>query len=186
MSGRVDVTDEARGHRPLSSAAYRKDHPTPLAPEIAESNRSLTERLRTLAQRLAPAMLAMRLPNGWTVAIALAHIAFWDRQRMCLMQRWGAGDWCNGGYDGELFNDVLRPFLELIPGERAASVAIDAAEKADAVLLAASDDLIHAALARPDKPNLDRGAHRSHHLDQIEQALAEALSAGQRNDCRGR
>jgi hypothetical protein len=28
-----------------------------------------------------------------------------------------------------------------------------------------------AALARPDAPNLDRGSHRRHHLDRIEEAL---------------
>jgi hypothetical protein len=149
----------------------------PVTPVIAESNRSQAERLRALAQRLTPAMLAVRLTNGWTVAMALAHIAFWDRQRLCLMQRWGAGDWCNGGYDGDLFNEVLLPFLELLPADRVASLAVETAERVDAVLLGAPDELISAALARPDKPNLDRGSHRGYHLDQIERALAEAPQA---------
>src|SRR5262249_39426573 len=152
----------------------------PVTPVIAASNRSQTERLRALAQRLTPAMLAVRLPNGWTVAMALAHIAFWDRQRLCLRRRWGAGDWCHGGYDGELFNEVLLPFLELLPADQVATLAVDAAERVDAALLGASDDLISAALARPDKPNLDRGSHRGYHLDQIERALAEAQRAGSR------
>src|SRR5262249_56924059 len=78
---------------------------------IAESNRVQTERLRKLALRLTPAMLAMRLPNRWTVAVALAHIAFWDRQRLCLMRRWAAGNWCNGGYARRVFHQVLRPLL---------------------------------------------------------------------------
>jgi hypothetical protein len=149
----------------------------PVTPAIAESNRAQTERLRALAQRLTPAMLAVRLPNGWTVATALAHIAFWDRQRLCLLQRWGTGDWCNGGYDGELFNEVLLPFLGLLPPDRVASLAVETAERVDAVLLDAPDELIRTALARPDKPNLDRGSHRGYHLDQIEQALAEAQQA---------
>ena len=84
----------------------------PVSPAFAESNRVQTERLRQLVGRLDAGMLAVRLPNGWTVAVALAHVAFWDRQRLCLMRRWAAGDWCNGGYDGELFNEVLLPFLE--------------------------------------------------------------------------
>src|SRR5262245_64793159 len=145
----------------------------PVTPDIAESNRSQTERLRALAQRLTPAMLAVRLPNGWTVAMALAHIAFWDRQRLCLMQRWAAGDWCNGGYDGELFNEVLLPFLALLPADQVASLAIETDERVDAVLLGAPDELISVALARPDKPNLDRGSHRGYHLDQIERALPD-------------
>jgi hypothetical protein len=144
----------------------------PVTPAIAESNRTQTERLCALAQRLTPDMLAVRLPNGWTVAMALAHLAFWDRQRLCLLQRWAAGNWCNGGYDGELFNEVLQPFLELLPAEKVVPLAIEAAERVDALLLAATDELLAAALARPDKPILDRGLHRECHLDQIERALA--------------
>jgi hypothetical protein len=146
----------------------------PVSPAIAESNRTQTERLRRLVTRLDPAMLAVRLPRGWTVAVALAHIAFWDRQRLCLMRRWAAGVQCHGGYDGELFNEVLRPFLEMIPPERAAAEALTAAEEVDAFLLEVSDDVVTAALARPDAPNLDRGSHRQYHLERIEAALAAA------------
>ena len=98
--------------------------------------------------------------------------AFWDCQRACLMRRWAAGDWCNGGYDGELFNEVLLPFLELIPAERAAEIALRTAEEVDAFLLSVPDEVVDTALARPDRPNLDRGSHREGHLDQIEKALA--------------
>ena len=82
----------------------------PVSPAFAESNRRQAERLRRLVARLDASMLAVRLPNGWTVAVALAHIAFWDRQRLCLMRRWAAGNWCNGGYDGELFNGCCCRF----------------------------------------------------------------------------
>ena len=146
----------------------------PVSDEIAQSNRAQTERLRALARRLTPEMLAVRLPRGWTVAVALAHIAFWDRQRLCLMRRWAAGDPCHGGYDGEVFNEVLLPFLEMIPADRVAALAVETAEEVDAFLLAVSDEVVEAALARPDRPNLDRGMHREYHLDRIERALAEA------------
>jgi hypothetical protein len=146
----------------------------PVSAAIAESNRSQTERLRRLIQRLDASMLAVRLPNGWTVAGALAHVAFWDRQRLCLMRRWAAGDMCSGAYDGDLFNDTVQPLLEMIPAERAAAAAVQAAEEIDALLLEVSDEVIEAALARPDAPHLDRGSHRRHHLDLVGQALAEA------------
>lgn len=51
---------------------------------------------------------------------------------------------------------------------------MEAAEEVDALLLEVSDEVVEAALARPDAPNLDRGSHREHHLDRVEQALAEA------------
>jgi hypothetical protein len=146
----------------------------PVSAEIAQSNRTLTERLRALARRLTPEMLAVRLPRGWTVAVALAHIAFWDRQRLCLMRRWAAGDSCHGGYDGDVFNEVLLPFLEMIPADRVAALAVETAEEVDAFLLAVPDEVVEAALARPDRPNLDRGMHREYHLHRIERALAEA------------
>ena len=69
----------------------------PVSSAMAESNRNQTERLRRLVPRLNAAMLAVRLPRGWTVAVALAHLAFWDRQRLCLMRRWAAGVQCHGG-----------------------------------------------------------------------------------------
>ena len=144
----------------------------PVSPAFAESNRVQTERLRKLVGRLDAAKLATRLPNGWTVAVALAHIAFWDRQRLCLMRRWTAGNWSNGGYDGELFNETLLPFLQAIPPDRAAEIALKSAEEVDAYLLTVPDDVVAAALARPDRPNLDRGSHREGHLDEIEKALA--------------
>ena len=70
-----------------------------------------------------------------------------------------------------LFNETMRPLLELIPGELAAGAAVHAAEEVDAFLLEVADDVVAKALARPDAPNLDRGSHRGFHLDQIERAL---------------
>ena len=148
----------------------------PVSPAFAQSNRTQTDRLRRLVQRLDRAMLTVPLPNGWTVAGALAHIAFWDRLRFCLMRRWAAGDMCSAAYDTNLFNETTQTFLEIIPPERAAAAAVQAAEEVDALLLQVSDEVVEAALARPDAPNLDRGSHRKEHLDRIEKALAEAGS----------
>lgn len=145
----------------------------PVSAVFAESNRSQTERLRHLLSRLDDQKLATRLPSGWTVAVALAHIAFWDRQRLCLMRRWAAGTDCFGGYDGELFNEVLLPFLEMLPPRQVGPFALRIAEEIDQLLLELPDEVIQQALARPDAPNLDRGSHREGHLDQIEKALDE-------------
>lgn len=145
----------------------------PVSPEFAESNRRETARLEALVARLDARDLALPLPNGWTVAVALAHVAFWDRQRLCLMRAWAAGTECTGDYAGNVFNDAMQPLLELLPPERAAALAVQAAREVDALLLELPDEIVAAALARPDKPNLDRGSHRGHHLDQIEAVLAK-------------
>src|SRR5450432_105091 len=146
----------------------------PVSAAFAESNRVQTERLRNLVRRLTPSMLAVRLANGWKVAGALAHVGFWDRQRLFLMRRWAAGGEATGAYDGDVFNGALQPLLEMIPPERAAEAALREAEEVDALLLEVTDEVVEAALARPAAPNLDRGSHRAHHLDRVEQALAAA------------
>jgi hypothetical protein len=144
----------------------------PVTPEIAESNRSQTERLRRLVAGLDDAALRTRLPNGWTVADHLGHLAFWDRQRLCLIRRWAAGETQRtGAYEGDVFNDAMQPLLALIPPERAAAAAVQAAEELDALLLELPDETIQAAGDRPDGMPVDRGEHRRHHLDRIEAAL---------------
>jgi hypothetical protein len=153
----------------------------PVSMAFAESNRREAARLRALVARLDARALGVRLPNGWTVAGALAHVALWDRQRLALMRRWAAGDMCGGDpgeaarqYDGDLFNDAVQPLLELIPPTAAAAAAVTAAEEVDEFLQQVADEVVEMALTRPDAPNLDRGSHRRHHLDIIEQALAKA------------
>jgi hypothetical protein len=53
-----------------------------------------------------------------------------------------------------------------------AAAALRAAEVLDALLLQLPDAMIADTLARPEAPQLDRGAHRKHHLDQVENALS--------------
>jgi hypothetical protein len=148
----------------------------PVSSTLAEGNRSQTDRLRRIIQRLDATRYALRLPNGWTVAGALGHLAFWDRQRLCMLQRLAAGHQVSGAYDGEVFNAAVQPLLELIPPERVAAAAVQTAEEIDALLLKLPNELIEAALALPNPPNMDRGSHRGYHLDQIEAALAKAGS----------
>ena len=143
----------------------------PVSPEIAENNRIQRERLKKLVASLDEVDLRTRLPNGWTVAGELGHLAFWDRQRLCLLRRWAAGDFRSGAYDSDVFNDAVAPLLELIPPAKIAAAAVTAAEEVDGLLLELSDDVIADALSRPDAPHVNRGEHREHHLDRIEVAL---------------
>ena len=122
----------------------------PISHALAANNRSQTDRLRALVAPLDEAAFGTRLCKGWTVSGILAHIAFWYRQRLCMMRRWAEGDWCSGSYDGNLFNETMRPLLELIPGNLAAGAALHAAEEVDAFLLRVPDDVVERALARPD------------------------------------
>ena len=148
----------------------------PVSREVAESNRIERTRLERLVESVDDAALRTRLPNGWTVAGALGHLAFWDRQRLCLLRLWAAGDFRSGAYDSTVFNDAIQPLLELISPRDIAQAAVRAAKEIDELLLEVPDELIETALARPDAPHVDRGEHRRHHLDRIEAALG--LRAG--------
>ena len=154
----------------------------PVSPEIAESNRVQRARLTKLVRNLDEAELRTRLRNGWTVAGALGHLAFWDRQRLCLIRRWAAGDIRTGAYDSDVFNDAVQPLLEMIPPERIAAAAVKAADEIDALLLELPDEMIEAALARPDAPHVDRGEHRRHHLDRIDEALPGERGVASRSE----
>ena len=56
--------------------------------DYATENTHERQRLRTLVARLSDDDLTRPRPNGWTVAITLAHLAFWDWQRLALLRRW--------------------------------------------------------------------------------------------------
>lgn len=49
---------------------------------FVELNRASTGRIRALAARLADEELQQRVGEHWTVAIALAYLAFWDRRTL--------------------------------------------------------------------------------------------------------
>ena len=47
---------------------------------FVEQNRASTNRIRALVARLSDDEMQRRVGQHWTVAIALAHLAFWDRR----------------------------------------------------------------------------------------------------------
>ena len=52
---------------------------------FAELNRASTERIRAIVARLTDKQMQTRVGEHWTVAIALAHLAFWDRRVMYVL-----------------------------------------------------------------------------------------------------
>ena len=144
---------------------------------VAENTRS-RERLRRLVNELTDEELSLVIyKEGWTVAAALAHIAFWDQRRTVLMRKWQQNDKIDLGslemdiYD--IYNDTVLPFLLEIPPREAASLAVLADETLDRELEEAPPALIAALEASGYAYALDRSFHRRMHLDEIEALLAE-------------
>jgi hypothetical protein len=137
------------------------------------------ERLRNLVDKIADEELTLALnAEGWTVAVALAHVAFWDERRLVLVRKWKKeGITLSPSIDVDIINDALVPLLLAIPPRKAANLSVLTAEVLDRELEEASPDLIAAIEAMGDIHALDRSIHRNLHLDEIEALLkAKRLS----------
>lgn len=132
-------------------------------------------RLEALVARCSDADLARSMPDGWTVAGVLAHLAFWDQRILVLLDGWerGVTPREEHGADVAWINDSAKPLLLALPPRAAAEVALRIARAADARVAGLSDDLVAKNRATP-LLNFSRADHRAEHLDQIEEALSKA------------
>ena len=138
---------------------------------FVERNRASTNRIRALAARLTDEEMQHPVGEHWTVAIALAHLAFWDRRVMYVLdvtERDGAVF----EPDIDIFvNDLSLPLWAAIPPRAAALIAIESAEVLDRRL----EDFSPALLAEihiSHKRWVERALHRGEHLDEVDAALA--------------
>src|SRR5262245_2405982 len=135
-----------------------------------ERNRASTDRIRALAARLSDAELQHPVGEHWTVAIALAHLAFWDRRVDYVLDMTER--------DGTLFipeidifvNDLSLPLWAAIPPREAARIAIETAETLDRRLESFSPALLEEIHAYNERWVV-RALHRGEHLDEVDAAL---------------
>jgi hypothetical protein len=141
---------------------------------VADNDRERA-RLRALVGRLDESDLGRPLAGGWTVAGALAHLAFWDQRVVVLLDEWerrGAA-WTppqGDGRDVDWINDAAKPLCLALPPRAAAELALSVAEAADRRVAAVSEAILEAN-ARAPSLNWRRAEHRREHLDEIERAL---------------
>jgi uncharacterized damage-inducible protein DinB len=138
---------------------------------FVEPNRLARERLREVVARLSDDDLQRPLANGWTIATALAHLAFYDRRALVLVDRLPSNGFAPSPTDIDTINDATGFLLRLIPSRLAAEEAVAAAADLDPRLEDLSTDYLEQNL-RANRPlRLDRARHRHEHLDEIEAAL---------------
>jgi Mycothiol maleylpyruvate isomerase N-terminal domain len=58
-------------------------------PFVIENSRE-RERLKSLVNSLTDAQLGQPIDKNWTIAVALAHLAFWDQRSLSLMRKWAS------------------------------------------------------------------------------------------------
>jgi hypothetical protein len=139
---------------------------------FVELNRASTSRMRALVAGLSDGEMEHPVGQHWTVAIVLAHLAFWDRRVMSVLDR--------SERDGKLFipqidicvNDIALPLWAAIPPRQAARLALETAERLDARLESYSPELLDELYAY-NKRWVVRAMHRGEHLDEVDATLKE-------------
>ncbi len=139
-------------------------------------NDAQRRRLRALVDRVTDDDLRRPLAAGWTVAGALAHLAFWDQRAVVLLEAWKgkAAGAVPGDFDDEMIdwiNDAAKPLCLALAPREAARLAVAIADEADRAVAALPDDMVAAATNRRTGVYVLRAEHRQEHLDEIERAL---------------
>ena len=142
----------------------------PMDRSFIELNRASTARMRALAARLTDEEMQTRVGEHWTVGIVFAHLAWWDRRVMYVLDMTEK--------DGRLFipeidifvNDLSLPLWAAIPPRAAARIAIETAETLDKRLEDYSPELLE-EIYNYNKRWVIRALHRGEHLDEADTAL---------------
>jgi len=139
-------------------------------PFIVE-NRKERDRLRRLVDRISDQELSLPMWEGWTIAAALAHLAFWDQRALVLIKKWKISGVASPPIDDDVTNDSILPLCLAIPPGIAARLAITGAEAIDLELEKADEQLISDIWQLGERFRLYRSDHRKLHLDQIEELV---------------
>jgi hypothetical protein len=59
-------------------------------PFVVENTRE-RDRLRRLVDRITDEEVSLPMWEGWTIAAALVHLAFWDQRALVLIKKWVSG-----------------------------------------------------------------------------------------------
>jgi hypothetical protein len=137
---------------------------------FVELNRASCERMRTLASHLSDEEMQTRVGEHWTVGIVYAHIAWWDRRVMYVLDMTEK--------DGKLFipemdifvNDLSLPLWAAVPPREAVRIALENAEALDKRLEEYPQALLE-EIYKYNKRWVVRALHRGEHLDEAEAAL---------------
>jgi hypothetical protein len=135
-------------------------------------NATSRQALAALVDRLTTPDLLRDLGDGWTVAMALGHLAFWDGRQLGALQLFSERGEVLGEEDSDATNAGLEPLLGALDPAVAGSLAIEAADAVNAY--AATFDWEAAARTLGDPAAhlpLARWSHREEHIAQIEAAL---------------
>jgi len=139
--------------------------------QINSENTFQRKRLRDLTSSWSDAQLARTLPNGWTVAMALAHLAFWDERIATMLERLVKDGVLPASIDSDAVNLPLAFLTRAIPPRETIRLAVEAAEKVDRTVEELPPAVVDKLIVEGKDRFVRRSLHRGHHLEKIEQAL---------------
>ncbi len=134
-----------------------------------QSNARTTRRLRELVSRLDESAMSRSLGDGWTVAFALVHLAFWDVRQDVALQRYVRGD--EFAAEDVTTNATLEAIAPLFDPATAGAVAVRAAEQLDATLESLTGEQLESLRREGFAYAIERWRHREDHVAQIEEVL---------------
>ncbi|MGA9071936.1 MAG: maleylpyruvate isomerase N-terminal domain-containing protein [Terracidiphilus sp.] len=133
----------------------------------AEVNETEYKRLADLLASLSDDDLKRTLPNGWSVADVLAHLAFWDAYAVACFQEWGRSGFKSPAAQYDAINQAVDGISRLIPSAELRRWVLEIAQASNRAAADASPEVQAAIQAAGRDSFLRRSKHRSHHLDQI-------------------
>jgi len=136
-----------------------------------EKNRQERLRLIALLERLSDAQLEEKLPNGWRVADALAHLAFWDCYDLALQLQWQRDGFHTSAAEWNPINAAVESMSRTIPLSALRRWVRGSAEQSAHGVELLPQTLVDAIVAGGKENFLLRATHRAHHLKQIENLL---------------
>ena len=141
-----------------------------LDPTYKDLNRTSTERIKKLAASLTNEEMQTRVGEHWTVSIALAHLAFWDRRVMYVLDMTAKEGKLSMPQIDIAVNDLSLPFWAAIPPREAARIAVETSEELDKQLEDYPQDLLE-EIYNFNQRWVIRALHRNGHLDEADAAL---------------
>jgi uncharacterized damage-inducible protein DinB len=140
----------------------------------SEVNQSEYKRLTDLLASLSDEDLKRSLPNGWTIADVLAHLAFWDAYAIACFQEWARNGFKSPAAQYDAINQAVDGMSCLISSASLRRWVLEMAEASNRTAANASPEVQAAIQAAGRESFLCRSKHRSHHLDQIAALLGRA------------
>jgi hypothetical protein len=138
--------------------------------DFIEKNEASLRELRSCVESLKDEDFDRRLGNGWTVAEALCHLAFWDRVMLGRIERWerdGVEPAILDTRSADPINDGVHMMSGAVSGREAARMVLDSAEATDAKVASLGAETVERMAAGGFERMLLRHLHRREHLRRL-------------------